>query len=154
MEEQIFNVDVRESTISTRVCNMYKYLPSFCTPLITRTTVVALSHSVCARVTITRCTGKTYFSQWILQTIDHRLQQRFSWYLLGLSTFKLAKHYWHLMHMFNFSSHDSFRSYKGFIQPDFCFTRSGITDIHKEHVWSDDNSQCDSISESATTAFH
>jgi hypothetical protein len=59
----------------------YTYLLCFCTPNITRTGVIPVSHSVCARISATQCTARHTFHQCILQqSTDDYLQQSFySW---------------------------------------------------------------------------
>jgi hypothetical protein len=56
----------------------YIYLLCFCTPHITRTGDIPVSHSVCARISATWCTARHAFHQCILQqSTEDYLQQRF-----------------------------------------------------------------------------
>jgi hypothetical protein len=79
--------------------------PFFCTPYITRTAVVSLSHSVFARVSTTQCTCKT----------------------------------WSVNGFFNSQPKNPMFMTKVLFMDKSHFTRTGITNIHKEHVWPDEN---------------
>jgi hypothetical protein len=67
MEEQILDVDEKQSAVSARVCNLSTYFPSICTPLIITTALVSLSHAVCAELAPHDEPARRAFSQWILQ---------------------------------------------------------------------------------------